>query len=148
MIFWSSLPFFYDPAYVQHSENEDHGIQSHHFMANRWKISGNSGRLYFLGLQNHCRWWNFSHEIKRRLLLGGKAMINLDSILKSRGITLPTKVRLVKAMVFPVAMYGCDFSLVQFFSHVQFFATPRTTARQASLSITTPGVYSNSCPLS
>ena len=75
-------------------------------------------------------------------------MINLDSILKSRGITLPTKVRLVKAMVFPVAMYGCDFSSVQFFSHVQFFATPWTTARQASLSITTPGVHSNSCPLS
>ena len=48
-----------------------------------------------------------SHEIKRRLLLGRKAMINLDSILKSRDITLPTKVRLVKAMVFPVVMYGC-----------------------------------------
>ena len=49
-----------------------------------------------------------SHEIKRRLLLGRKAMISLDSILKSRDITLPTKVRLVKAMVFPVVMYGCD----------------------------------------
>ena len=49
-----------------------------------------------------------SHEIKRRLLLGRKAMTNLDSILKSRDITLPTKVRLVKAMVFPVVMYGCD----------------------------------------
>ena len=49
-----------------------------------------------------------SHEIKRRLLLGRKAMINLDSIFKSRGITLPTKVRLVKAMVFPVVMYGCE----------------------------------------
>ena len=49
-----------------------------------------------------------SHEIKRRLLLGRKAMINLDSILKSKDITLPTKVRLVKAMVFPVVMYGCD----------------------------------------
>ena len=48
------------------------------------------------------------HEIKRRLLLGRKAMTNLDSILKSRDITLPTKVRLVKAMVFPVVMYGCD----------------------------------------
>ena len=51
---------------------------------------------------------NCSHEIKRRLLLGGKAMINLDSILKSRDITLPTKVHLVKAMVFPVGMYGCE----------------------------------------
>ena len=51
----------------------------------------------------HC-----SHEIKRCLLLGRKAMINLDSILKSRDMTLPTKVRLVKAMVFPVVMYGCE----------------------------------------
>ena len=49
-----------------------------------------------------------SHEIKRRLLLGRKVMINLDSILKSRDITLPTKVRLVKAMVFPVVMYRCE----------------------------------------
>ena len=49
-----------------------------------------------------------SHEIKRRLLLGRKAMTNLDSILKSRYITLPTKVHLVKAMVFPVVMYGCE----------------------------------------
>ena len=51
---------------------------------------------------------NCSHEIKRCLLLGRKAMTNLDSILKSRGITLPTKVHLVKAMVFPVVMYGCE----------------------------------------
>ena len=51
---------------------------------------------------------DFSHEIKRRLLLGSKIMTNLDSILKSRDITLPTKVCLVKAMVFPVVMYGCD----------------------------------------
>ena len=50
---------------------------------------------------------DFSHEIKRRLLLGSKVMTNLDSILKSRDITLPTKVRLVKAVVFPVVMYGC-----------------------------------------
>ena len=49
-----------------------------------------------------------SHEIKRRLLLGRKVLINLDSILKSRDITLPTKVHLVKAMVFPVVMYGCE----------------------------------------
>ena len=51
---------------------------------------------------------NCSHEIKRCMLLGRKAMTNLDSILKSRGITLPTKVHLVKAMVFPVVMYGCE----------------------------------------
>ena len=49
-----------------------------------------------------------SHEIKRPLLIGRKAMTNLDSILKSRGISLPTKVRLVKAMLFPVVMYGCE----------------------------------------
>ena len=49
-----------------------------------------------------------SHEIKRRLLLGRKVMANLDSIIKSRDITLPTKIRLVKAMVFPVVMYGCE----------------------------------------
>ena len=51
---------------------------------------------------------DFSHEIKRRLLLGRKVMTNIDSTLKSRDITLPTKVRLVKAMVFPVVMYGCE----------------------------------------
>ena len=51
---------------------------------------------------------DFSYEIKRRLLLGRKVMTNLDSIFKSRNITLPTKVRLVKAMVFPVVMYGCE----------------------------------------
>ena len=54
-----------------------------------------------------------SHEIKRRLLLGRKVMTNLDSILKSRNITLPTKVRLVKAMVFPVVMYGCESWIVK-----------------------------------
>ena len=73
-------------------------------MSNRWRNSGNSDRLYFLGLQNHC----CSYEIKRHLLLGRKAMTNLDIILKSRDITLPTKAHLVKAMVFPVVMYGCE----------------------------------------
>ena len=88
-------------------ENKDHGICSHHFMANRWRNSGNSDRLYFLGLKiiadGDC-----SYEIKRRLLLGRKVMTKLDSIFKSRDITLPTKVHLVKAMVFPVVMYGCE----------------------------------------
>ena len=51
---------------------------------------------------------NCSHEIRRRLLLGRKAMTNLDKVLKSRDITLPTKVRIVKAMIFPVVMYGCE----------------------------------------
>ena len=59
------------------------------------------------GLQNHCRWW-LQREIKKRLLLGRKVMTNLDSILKSRDITLPTKVHLVKATVFPVVMYGYE----------------------------------------
>ena len=59
-------------------------------------------------LQNHCGWLDFTHEIKRRLFLGRKVMTNLDSILKSRDITLPTKVRLVKAMDFLVLMYGCE----------------------------------------
>ena len=54
-----------------------------------------------------------SHEIKRYLLLGRKAMNNLDSILKSRGITLPTKVHLIKAMVFPVVMYGCECCIIK-----------------------------------
>ena len=90
---------------TQHSENEDYRIWSHHFMGNRWRNNGNSVRLYFLGSKitagDDC-----GHEIKRRLLLGRKVMTNLDSILKSRDITLPTKVRLVKAMVFPVVVYG------------------------------------------
>ena len=68
--------------------------------------SGNSGWIYFWGVQNHCRWW-FQPWIKRHLLLGRKVITNLDSVLKSRDITLPTKVRLVKAMVFPVVRYGC-----------------------------------------
>ena len=76
-------------------------------MANRWENSGNSDNLIFLDSKiiadGDC-----SHEIKRRLLLGRKAMINLDSVLKSRDITLPTKVCPVKAMVFPVVMYGCE----------------------------------------
>ena len=76
-------------------------------MANRWRNNGNSERLYFGGLQNHCRWWLAAVKLKD-LLLGRKAMTNLDSILKSRDITLPTKVHLVKAIVFPVVMYGCE----------------------------------------
>ena len=85
--------------------NEDHGIHSHHFMANRWGNSGNSARLCFWGSKITAD-GDCSLEIKRRLLLGRKGMTNLDSILKSRDITLPTKVRLVKAMVFPVVVYG------------------------------------------
>ena len=73
-------------------------------MANTWE---NSDRLYFGGskitVDGDC-----SHEIKRRVLLGRKVMTNLDSILESRDITLSTKVHLVKAVVFPVVMYGCE----------------------------------------
>ena len=77
-------------------------------MANRWRNNGNSYRVYFGGLQNHCRWGDGSHEVKRHLFLWKKAMTNLDSILKSRDITLPTKVHIVQDMVFPVVMYGCE----------------------------------------
>ena len=76
-------------------------------MANRWGNNGNSERLYFLGSKITAD-GDCSHEIKRCLLCGRKAMTNLDSILKSRDITLPTKVHLVKAMVFPVVMYGYE----------------------------------------
>ena len=76
-------------------------------MGNRWGNSGNSVRLYFWGSKITAD-GDCSHELKRCLLLGRKAMTNLDSILKSRDITLPTKVHLVKAMVFPLVMYGCE----------------------------------------
>ena len=78
-------------------------------MANRWGNSGNSERLYFGGGSKITADGDCSHEIKRRLLLGRKAMTNLDSILKSRDITWLTKVHLVKAMIFPVVMYECEF---------------------------------------
>ena len=76
-------------------------------MGNRWGNSGNSVRLYFGGSKITAE-GDCSHEIKRHLLLERKVMTNLDSIFKSRDITLSTKVRLVKAMVFPVVMYGCE----------------------------------------
>ena len=75
-----------------------------------WEIDGETVetvRLYFWGSKITAD-GDCSHEIKRRLLLGRKVMTNLDSIFKSRDITLPTKVHLVKAMVFPVVMYGCE----------------------------------------
>ena len=76
-------------------------------MANRWGSNANSERLFFWGSKITAD-GDCSHEIKRRLLLGRKAMTNLDSVLKSRDITLPTKICLVTAMVFPVVMYGCE----------------------------------------
>ena len=76
-----------------------------------WEIDGQTLKTvsdFILGGSKITADGNCSHEIKRSLLLGRKVMTNLDSILKSRDITLPTKVRLVKAMVFPVVMYGCE----------------------------------------
>ena len=76
-----------------------------------WQIDGETMETvgdYFWGGSKITADGDCSHEIKRRLLLGRKAMTNLDSLLKSRDITLPTKVRLLKATVFPVVMYGCD----------------------------------------
>ena len=76
-----------------------------------WQIGGETVetvRDFILGGSKITADGNCSHKIKRRLLLGRKAMTNLDSILKSRDISLPTKVHLVKAMVFPVVMYGCE----------------------------------------
>ena len=76
-------------------------------MANNREKSGSSDRFYFFGLQNNAD-GDCSYEIKRHLLLGRKVMTNLDSILKSRDITLPTKVCIVKGAVFPVIMYRCE----------------------------------------
>ena len=73
-----------------------------------WQIDGETVTDFILGGSKITADGDCSHETKRRLLLGRKVMTNLDSILKSRDITLPTKVRLVKAMVFPVVMYGCE----------------------------------------
>ena len=86
------IPWTEEPGRLQ-------SIGSHHFMGNRWGNSGNSVRLIFLGSKITAD-GDCSCEIKRHLLLGRKVMTILDSIFKSRDITLPTKVRLVKAMVF------------------------------------------------
>ena len=73
-----------------------------------WQIDGETVSDFILGGSKITADGDCSHEIKKRLLLGRKVMTNLDGILKSRDITLPTKVHLVKAMFFPVVMYGCD----------------------------------------
>ena len=87
-------------------------IQKTKFMASSpitsWQIDGETVADFILWGYKITADGDCSHEIKRRLLLGSKVMTNPDSILKSRDITLPTKVRLVKAMVFPVVMYGCE----------------------------------------
>ena len=80
---------------------------SQYIMANRWRNNGNNERLIVLGSKITAD-GDCSHEIKIRLLLGRKAMTNLGSILKRRDITVPTKVHIVKAVDFPVVMYGCE----------------------------------------
>ena len=88
-----------------------------------WQIDGEKMETVtdftFLGLQNHI---DCSHKIKKCLLLGGKAMTNLDNVLKGRGITLPTNVRLVKAMVFPVVMYRCESWTIKKAEHLRIDA--------------------------
>ena len=81
-----------------------------------WQIDGETVETvsdFILGGSKISANGDCSHEIKRRLLLGRKVMTNLDSIFKSRGITLATKIRLVKALVFPVVMYGCESWMVK-----------------------------------
>ena len=93
---------------AQHSENSARGIRSHHFMANWWGNNGNSEILCFGEVSKITADDGCTHEIKRRLLLGRKVMTSLDSILKIRDITLPTKAHLAKPMVFPVVTHGCE----------------------------------------
>ena len=93
---------------TQHSKNEDHGIQSDHSMANGWRKKMDKVTDFIFLVSKITVDGNCSHEIKRRLLLGRKAMTNLESILKRRAITFPTMVCLVRAMVFPVVVYGCE----------------------------------------
>ena len=92
---------------VQYSKNKDHGIRSHHL----WQIDGETMATvtdFILVGSKITADGDCSHEIKRHWLLERKAMTNLDTILKRKDITLPTKVHLVKAMVFPAVMCGCE----------------------------------------
>ena len=91
---------------TQHSENKDHGIWSHHFLANRWGNNDNRETLFWGGSKITAD-GDCSHEIKRRWLLGRKAMTNLDSMLKRKDTAFPTK-HLVEVMAFLVVMYGCE----------------------------------------
>ena len=110
-------------------------------MANKWGNNGNSDILYFGGCSKITADGDCSHEIKRCLLLGRKVMTSLDSILKSRDITLPTNVHLVKAIVFPVVMYGCESWIIKKTEHQIAFELWRRllrvpwTARRSSQSI-------------
>ena len=82
-----------------------------------WEIDGETVSDFILGGSKITADGDCSHEIKRRLLLGRKVMTNLDSILKSRDMTLPTKAHLVKVMVFPVVIYGCESWIVKKAEH-------------------------------
>ena len=122
-----------------------------------WQIDGETVETvadFIFGGSKITAYGDCSHEIKRHLLLGRKVMINLDSIFKSRDITLPTKVRLVKAIVFPAVMYVCESWTVKkaerrrtdafkLWCCVRPFMTPWTAACQASLSITNSQSLSN-----
>ena len=130
-----------------------------------WELDGETVSDFIFGGSKITADGDCSHEIKRGLLLGRKVMTNLDSILKSRDITLPTKVRLVKAMVFPVFMYGCESWTVKKAGHQRIDAfelwcwrrLPRIpwTARRSNQSIlkeinpgcSLEGIYSKSCLL-
>ena len=92
-------------------------------MANRWGNNGNSERLYYYYFgPKSPQMATAAMKLKRCLLLGRKVMTNLDSTLKSKEITLPTKVRLVKAMVFPVVMYGCESWTIKKAEHQKIYA--------------------------
>ena len=91
---------------LKHSENYDHGIWSHHFKASRW--GNETVRDFIFEGSKITADGDCSHESKRSFLLGRRAMTNLDSTLKSRDVTLLRKVRLVKAMVFSLVMYGFE----------------------------------------
>ena len=94
---------------TQHSKNKDHAIWFRHFMANRWETAETVTVRDFIVLGSKSTAdGDCSQEIKRCLLLGRKGMTNRSSILKGKAITLPTKICLVKAMVFPVVMYRCE----------------------------------------
>ena len=97
---------------TQHSKNWDHGIQFHYSMANRWRKVD----FTFLGSKITAD-GDCTHESKRHLVLGRQAMTNLDSMFKSRDITLPANVHRLKAMIFLVVMYGCDSWTIQKAEH-------------------------------
>ena len=92
---------------AQHSENEDHGIWSHHFMGNRWGKQWKQCQTLYFCAPKSLQMVSAAMKLKDGYSLEEK-LTNLDSILKTRDITLPTKVHLVKSMVFPVVMYGCE----------------------------------------